>query len=150
MQIDYSNDILSQNEKIHDFLKPIEENKFMEKIQKKDLPLLTLLLDKNPTNNPLTVTRSNSFFSEADYDLQMVKKIDEGNNSLSDISDFDLEEEQNELNNSFNSSEDKDCNEIEEIVEKRRAKNENLSIVEDTELDKELDNIVLELLKKNE
>ena len=61
---------------------------------------------------------------ELNYDLCMINKFDENlNSSLSYISEFDLEKEENELDSSFNSLDNDDSVEQEEIFEKNNKKN---------------------------
>ena len=55
------------------------------------------------------------------YDLSMLNKYDEDlNSSLSFISEFDLENEENEKDNSFNSSFDENSVEEIDIVKKMK------------------------------
>ena len=88
------------------------------------------------------------------YDLCMINKYDESlNASLSFISEFDLEEEddENDNNSSFNSLDNDDSVEQVEIKNKN---NEKISILEDdeehkTKLEKEWEDIQDLLLNKN-
>ena len=58
------------------------------------------------------------------YDLSMINKFDENlNSSLSYISEFDLEQEENESEKSFNSLDNDDSVEQIEIFEKKSKKN---------------------------
>lgn len=61
---------------------------------------------------------------ELNYDLCMINKFDENlNSSLSYISEFDLEKDENELDSSFNSLDNDDSVEQEEIFEKNNKRN---------------------------
>ena len=86
-----------------------------------------------------------------DYDLCMIKKYDENvNDSLSFISEFDLEEDENKLNDSFSSSAN-DENSVEQIEIKTKTNkiynddNEEF----DFKLEKEWNDIKELLLKKD-
>lgn len=88
--------------------------------------------------------------TELDYDLCMINQSDENlNNSLSFISEFDLEEDENE-NNSFESCDSNNSAEQIEIVKKTKNRN---SIQEDIDneiqLEKDWKDIQELLLKKN-
>ena len=82
-----------------------------------------------------------------DYNFEEIKKFDELNNSLDDISNFDLEEEKNENKSDFNSEEDNDNDEFEEeeIITKNKKiinfNNKNDSEYE-IELEKEFEDIM--------
>ena len=88
---------------------------------------------------------------ELKYDLCMINKFDENlNSSLSYISEFDLEGEENELDNSFNSCDSEHNVEQIEIFNKNNKKN----ILEEdeehnTKLEKEWNDIQELLLNKN-
>ena len=88
---------------------------------------------------------------ELKYDLCMINKYDENlNSSLSFISEFDLEDEENESDNSFNSLDDDESLEQIEIYKKD---NKLVSIIEEdeehnTKLEKEWNDIQELLLKK--
>jgi hypothetical protein len=94
-------------------------------------------------------------FSDSDkelkYDLCMINKFDENlNTSLSYISEFDLEADEDELDKSFNSCDSENSVERIEIFEKNNKKN----IYEDdeehnTKLEKEWNDIQELLLNKN-
>ena len=94
---------------------------------------------------------SESSSIELKYDLCMINKFDENlNTSLSFISEFDLEEEENEKDNSFNSL---DNDESVEQVDIYDQKNKTISIFEDdeehnTKFEKEWNDIQDLLLKK--
>ena len=82
-----------------------------------------------------------------DYDLSEVQKFDELNNSLSDISEFDLEKSEEEKSE-FNSSEEDDSFIEEEIIFKKEKLNrKKLDVEYEIELDKEMEDIMQELKK---
>ena len=91
--------------------------------------------------------------TEMDYDLCMINKYDENlNTSLSFISEFDLEEDEKENNNSFDSCDSNNSAEQIEIV--KSSKNvKRTSIQEEIENENQLENewkdIQELLLKKN-
>ena len=85
-----------------------------------------------------------------DYDLCMINKYDENlNDSLSFISDFDLEEDKNKLNDSFSSC-DNNENSMEQIeIKTKTNKINNDNEKYDFELEKEWNDIKELLLKKD-
>ena len=118
-------------------------------------------LNEGSVLNYVTNSRRNSvktnyseLSKEMKYDLCMINKYDESlNASLSFISEFDLEEEddENDNNSSFNSLDNDDSVEQVEIKNKN---NEKISILEDdeehkTKLEKEWEDIQDLLLNKN-
>ena len=69
----------------------------------------------------MKTTLTDSFPTKNKYELYMINKYDENlNPDLSFISEFDLEEDFNKSNDSFNSS-DNDDSEIEQIEIKTRT-----------------------------
>ena len=91
-----------------------------------------------------------------DYDINDIKKLDESNISLSDISDLDLDADEEKLKNkedSFNSCDD-DINQSEEeeikIISKKRIKRKNQNEYHDLEFDEQLDNDLIEIRKELE
>ena len=88
------------------------------------------------------------------YDLCMINKFDENlNSSLSFISEFDLEEDKNENDNSFNSIDDDNSAEEFEIFKKNKKQNLIIKNDDDEEhnskLEKEWNDIQKLLLNKN-
>lgn len=118
----------------------------------KYLPLLSLLLNGNCPNN----TRASSYESLANQNVNMEKIIEERIKDLDEISDFYLEEdEENNLNDSFNSSEDLENNDVEQfkiLTTKSHQKRLSQQLIcknsIDLEIENELNEIALELLFK--
>ena len=106
-------------------------------------------LDNNKKRNSVETAETTLFRPESlDYNSNEIKKFDEFNRSLSDISEFDLEKEEDENKSDFNSSEDDNNDEEEEtiIVKNRRIINNNKNDTEfEIELEKEYDDIIKEL-----
>jgi hypothetical protein len=90
--------------------------------------------------------------TQLDYDLCMINKYDENlNTSLSFISEFDLEEDEKEKNNSFESCDSGNSTEQIKIVKNTKIC-KRFSIEEDIENEIQLENEwkdIQELLKKN-
>ena len=138
-----------------DFPKEKElRNKFTneEKVSKSNKyqnSILSLFTGKNKRRSSLkTADTKLCAPMNYDYDLSEVKKFDELNNSLSDISEFDLEKSEDEKSE-FNSSEEDDSFiEDQEIIFKKEKMNHKKFDVEyEIELDKEMENIMKELKK---
>jgi hypothetical protein len=114
-----------------------------------DLVILNYITDKSDGRFSAKTALTNASPNKLDYDLTMINKYDENLNSLSCISDFDLEEDLKN-NDSFNSC-DNDDSCIEEIEIKTKA-NKNINNVNNNEFDiefeKEWDVITQILLKK--
>jgi hypothetical protein len=101
-------------------------------------------------SNPIYNSESNPIIYN--YDLHMINKYDENlNSSLSFISDFDLEEdEENQIDESFNSCENEDS-EIEQIEIKNSSKQafrDNIDEENDVKLEKDWNDIQNFLLNK--
>ena len=110
-----------------------------------DLIILNYITDKSDGRFSAKTALTNTSPSNLDYNLDMVKKYDENlNNSLSFISDFNLEKDL-KLNNSFNSCDNDDS--IEEIEIKTKTKKIINNNVFDIEFEKEWDDITKLLLK---
>jgi virulence-associated protein VapD len=82
-----------------------------------------------------------------DYDSNEIKKFDEFNKSLSDISEFDLEKEEDNNKSEFNSSDDDNDNDNDEeetiiIKSKRTFNNKEKDKEYEIELEKEYDDII--------
>ena len=124
----------------------------------KDLTILNYITVNKESGNYSAKTSITTLVPENfEYDLSMIKKYDENlNNSLSFISDFDLEKDENidKENNSFSSSHIEDSS-IEEIEIKTKshkiiAETGNIEDKEfDFELEKNLNDIKHILLKQD-
>ena len=101
------------------------------------------------------ITNLESPFS-FDYDINDIKKLDESDISMSDISELDLDADGEKLKNSENSfnSCDDDINQNDEeeikIISKKRLKRKSLNKCEDLEFEKELENDLIEIKKELE
>ena len=138
-----------------DFPKEKEQrNKFTneEKVSKSNKyqnSILSLFTGKNKRRSSLkTADTKLCAPMNYDYDLSEVKKFDELNNSLSDISEFDLEKSEDEKSE-FNSSEEDDSfiEDQEIIFKKEKMNHKKLDVEYEIELDKEMENIMKELKK---
>ena len=89
-----------------------------------------------------------------DYDINDIKKLDENSISLSDISNLDLDADEEMLKkhqDSFNSSDDEiNKNEEEEeiVISKKSVKRNTLNKGEQLEYDKQLDKDLIEIKKE--
>ena len=124
--------------------------------------ILSFLMSTKKEISALENTHSNSFTSfNFDYEENSVKKFDEFNKSLNDISFFDLEEEEkkNDGNSSFNSLDysfeeenNEENEEIEQILEYEldilQKEDDNDGQFED-ELNKDYEQIEKAILDKN-
>ena len=119
-----------------------KENKYQNSI-------LSLFTGKNRRRNSAK-TADTSIFPpmKLDYDLNEIKKFDEFNKSLSDISEFDLEKSEEEKSE-FNSSEEDDSFiEDQEIIFKKEKMNHKILDAEyEIELEKELEDIMKQIKK---
>ena len=108
--------------------------------------ILSLLINTNKRKESLktnvSYTQKIDFFN---YSYKSTKKFDELNKSLSDISDFDLEGKE-ELS-FYNSSEDDNVIEEEEIKHKSRKRLSSIKIKDD-DFENEIENEFKELLKQ--
>ena len=108
--------------------------------------ILSLLIKTNKRKESLktnvSYTQKIDFFN---YSYKSTKKFDELNKSLSDISDFDLEGKE-ELS-FYNSSEDDNVIEEEEIRHKSRKRLSTIKIKDD-DFENEIENEFKELLKQ--
>ena len=87
--------------------------------------------------------------SDINYDLCMINKFDENlNSSLSFISEFDLEEDEKEFDNSFNSSENDNSVEQIDIKEKNIKKTQAEKDEEEINLENEWNDIQELILNK--
>ena len=129
------------NEKIENFSD-------VNNIKHKNFSILSMLRD-NKHRLSLKTTDTFSFIQLKDYEIN---KFDELNDSLSNISNFDLEEEEENNSSSFNSSEDNDEDDDSENLEVIKKKSKIKYDCKDKneyeiKLDKELEEIKRELLK---
>ena len=117
---------------------------------KKNLTILNYIINTDERKFSAKTALTNSPIDINDYDLCMIKKCDENvNDSLSFISDFDLEEDKSKLKDSFSSS-CYDENSVEQIEIKTKTNKINNDNEEyDFELEKEWNDIKESLLKKD-
>ena len=111
--------------------------------------IISLITGENKRRNSVKTADTNIHIPmRLDYDLSEVKKFDELNNSLSEISEFDLEKSEEEKSE-FNSSEDDDSFiENQEIIfKKEKINRKKLDVQYEIELEKELEDIMQELKK---
>ena len=126
------------------------KNLFYENNEKKrinkDLCILNFITNDNDRKYSFKTSLSDSIPNLYNYELYMINKYDEYlNHSLSFISKFDLEEDENQLNNSFSSCENNDS-EIEiEIIKKtsRNKINVEIDVDNDIKLEKEWKDIFI-------
>ena len=98
---------------------------------------------RNSERKDTTKTNCSETYKEMNYDLRMINKYDENlNSSLSFISEFDLEKEENDNDNSFNSSDNDNCVEQIDIFKKHREKS---NFKEDKEYNVKLENELSEI-----
>ena len=112
--------------------------------------ILSLLANKDIIRNSFTTNETNIFqLSNLDYDFKQIKKFDELNNSLGDISEFDLENDDDECESEFNSSKgDNSMLEDEEIIMKTKIINSKEHDLEyKKEIDKEYEEIIYMISK---
>ena len=119
------------------------EKKPLEKKINTDLIILNFITGKSETNFSARTALSDNHQDKLDYNLCMINKYDENlNESLSFISEFDLEQDENNQNDSFNSC-DNDDESIEQIEIKTDVKtntNKRDSIDDNKDIDLELEN----------
>ena len=100
----------------------LQDDYFKKEIYKKLNEGCVLNFIRNSKKKDTIKTNCSEKSQEMKYDLSMLNKYDEDlNSSLSFISEFDLENEENEKDNSFNSSFD-DENSVEEIEIIKKSK----------------------------
>ncbi len=118
--------------------------------------ILSILLNKKDRrrNSVETVDTNLIELKNYDYDFDEIKRFDELNKSLSNISEFDLEEDKNDNKSDFNSSEDENSeSDCEEIIIKTNIKDRKMKedIEYDLELEKEYEEIFKQLnIKRND
>lgn len=123
--------------------------------EKNNFSILSLLNNKHDKSNSTKTT--DTFLPEKerikyfDYKYESVKKFDEFNQSLGDISDFDLEGDEEETKSDFNSSEeDNDIDDEEIIIKSKNRVNKKCNKEYEIQLDMEFEKILEELyIKKN-
>lgn len=102
----------------------LQSDYFKKEIFKKLNEGCVLNFIRNSSRKETVKTAFSDSCGEMKYDLCMVNKFDENlNSSLSFISEFDLEEDEKEKDNSFDSSQNDDSVEQVEIFEKNNRKN---------------------------
>ena len=105
---------------------------------KTDLTILNYITKNSEGRFSAKTSLSDSAPEKLEYDLCMVNKYDENlNTSLSFISEFDLEEDGEKQNDSFNSCDEDSC--IEEIEIKTKSNKRNLDDIENEEFNSELE-----------
>ena len=99
----------------------LQDDYFKKEIYKKLNEGCVLNFIRNTKKKDTIKTNCSEKSQEMKYDLSMLNKYDEDlNSSLSFISEFDLENEENEKDNSFNSSFDENSVEEIEIIKKSK------------------------------
>ena len=116
---------------------------------KSEYCILSLLIDKTDKDNSrrCSLRTNDTYLIENDFKFDYeIKKFDELNNSLSEISDFDLEKNEDCNESDFNSSEDENENEIEDekIIFKNKPKKEYDDEYE-IQIEKEYEEILKEI-----
>jgi len=113
---------LKDNQKLSMKKRPsLQDDYFKKEIYKKLNEGCVLNFIRNSKKKDTIKTNCSEKSQEMKYDLSMLNKYDEDlNSSLSFISEFDLENEENEKDNSFNSSFDENSVEEIEIIKKSK------------------------------
>ena len=125
--------------------KKIEKFDDVNSLKFEHLSILSMIRENNRKNSTKTVY-SSSYIRLKEYEIN---KFDELNKSFGNISNFDLEKEDNSNDLSFNSSEDDDKFEALEIIisKKINKKNKDKNKEFEIELDKEFEEIKKEVNK---
>ena len=113
-----------------------------------ECPILSILIEDKKDNrkNSLKTANTNIYtLFKLDYDFKEIKKYDELNNSLSAISEFDLEKDKEDISD-FNSSQENNSEFEEEIIIKRKTLTDNRT--NDLEFEIELEKEYKEIIKK--
>ena len=108
-------------------------------------PILSLLLKNRERKNSLKTTDTNIEPFSLDYDFKEIKRFDELNNSLSDISELDLEKENNENKSEFNSSQENNSQSDDETIvikDKRKFNCREFDFEYEKELHKDYEEII--------
>ena len=130
----------------------LQNDNFQKEIYKKlnEGSVLHFIRNSDRKESNKTFSDSNG---EVKYDLCMINKFDENlNSSLSFISEFDLEDDEKETDNSFNSMDNDNNVEEIHIFEKNNKKNiidKDEDEEHNTKLEKEWNDIQQLLLNKN-
>ena len=112
---------LKDNQKLSKKRPSLQDDYFKKEIYKKLNEGCVLNFIRNSKKKDTIKTNCSEKSQEMKYDLSMLNKYDEDlNSSLSFISEFDLENEENEKDNSFNSSFDENSVEEIEIIKKSK------------------------------
>ena len=127
-------DISSEKPRNHICLKNSFYKLDNNKKNNNDLSILNFILYNFTKKGSAKTAISDSIPAKLDYNLCMINKYDENlNTSLSFISEFDLEKDENEQDDSFNSSDNDDDNSLEQIEIKTKSSkriSENICNVE--------------------
>ena len=129
----------------------LQNDNYQKEIFKKLNEGTILNFVRNSEKKETVKTTFSESSTDLKYDLCMINKFDENlNTSLSFISEFDLEDDKNEKDNSFNSLDNDGSVEEVDILDKN---NKRISIIEDeeehnTKLEKEWNDIQELLLNK--
>ena len=129
----------------------LQNDNYQKEIFKKLNEGTILNFVRNSERKETVKTTFSESSTDLKYDLCMINKFDENlNTSLSFISEFDLEDDKNEKDNSFNSLDNDGSVEEVDILDKN---NKRISIIEDeeehnTKLEKEWNDIQELLLNK--
>ena len=119
------------------------KNKPLEKKINTDLIILNFITGKSETNFSARTALSDNPQEKLDYNLCMINKYDENlDESLSFISEFDLEQDENNQNNSFNScdNDDESIEQIEIKTDEKTNSNKRDSVNDNKDIDLELEN----------
>ena len=99
----------------------VQDDYFKKEIYQKLNEGCVINFIRNSNKKDTIKTNCSEKFQEMKYDLCMINKYDEDlNSSLSFISEFDLENDENDKDNSFNSSFDDNSVEEIEIIKKSK------------------------------
>jgi len=131
--------IKNENMKYNKSIISKEKNKF-------EYCILSLLTEKDNSRRS-SIKTNNTYFIGKNFKFNYeIKKFDELNNSLSEISDFDLEKNEDCRESDFNSSEDENENVIEDdkIIFKYKPKKEYDDEYE-IQIEKEYEEILKEI-----
>ena len=126
--------------------KNFEKFEDVNNLKFKHFSILSMIKENNRKNSTKTVFSSSYYIKSKEYEIN---KFDELNKSFGNISNFDLEKEDDSNDLSFNSSEDNDeFEELEIIVSKKiNKKNKDKNKEFEIELDKEFEEIKNEVNK---
>ena len=112
--------------------------------------ILSLLIKNNTRKDSLKTSDTSNSKKHLDYDYKEIKRFDEFKGSMSDISEFDLENDKNDNKSEFNSSEE-DVSEFEEIKIKSKIIPNKRKYDSDFEIELEKEyNEIIKRLKINQ